>query len=102
MSLKSIVTRTEYGKRYAVAISTESDQDVENFVSEIQRYIVNDNKEQLAEQIKYPINVKIDGKVTKIQNKDDFIKNYDKIFNSNLKEVISNAYTKYLFVNCAE
>ena len=80
-------------------MNTKSDQDVENFVSEIQKLVVNDNKEELAEQIKYPINVKINGKVTKIQNKDEFIKNYAQIFNANYKKAISNAYTKYMFVN---
>ena len=99
LSLKSNLPGSEYGRRYALAISTKSDQDVENFVSEIQSYIINGNKEQLAEHVNYPIDVKINGKVTKMQNKDDFIKNYNKIFNSNYKDVISNTYTKYLFVN---
>ncbi|MBU3138209.1 hypothetical protein KPL39_18440 [Clostridium gasigenes] len=99
LSLKSNIPGSEYGRRYALAISTKSDQDVENFVSEIQSYIINDNKEQLAERVKYPINVKIDGKVTEIQNKDGFIKNYNQIFHSSYKEAIGNAYTKYLFVN---
>jgi len=99
LSLKSNIVADEYGKRYAVALSTKSDKDVEEFVSKIQSYVVNDNKQQLAEQIQYPINVKIDGKVVKIENKDSFIKNYKQIFYSNYKKVISSAFTKYLFVN---
>ena len=99
LTLESIITGAQYGKRYAVAVGTESDQDVENFVSEIRNYIINDNGKQLAEHVTYPIHIEINSKVTKIQNKDDFIKNYDKIFNSNLKEAISNTYTKYIFAN---
>ncbi|MBU3114275.1 membrane lipoprotein lipid attachment site-containing protein [Clostridium lacusfryxellense] len=99
LSLKSNIVADEYGKRYAVALNTKSDQDVEEFASKIKNYIVNDNKEQLAEQIKYPINSKIDGKVVKIENKDYFIENYDKIINPNYKSAISSAFTKYLFVN---
>lgn len=99
LSLKSNIAADEYGKRYAVALNTKSDQDVEYFASKIKNYIVNDNKEQLAEQIKYPINAKINGKVVKIENKDYFIKNYDKIINPNYKSAISSAFTKYLFVN---
>lgn len=99
LSLNSILNGTEYGKRYAVPLSTKSDQDVDNFVSEIQNYVVNDNKKQLAEQVKYPIMVKINNNVTKIQNEDDFIKNYDKIFHTDYKQVIGNASTKYLFAN---
>lgn len=99
LSLESIIPGAEYGKRYAMVVDNKSDQDVENFVSKIQSYIVNDNKVQLAEEIKYPIDVKIDGKVIEIQNKDDLIKNYDQIFHVDYKQVISKAPTKYLFVN---
>jgi hypothetical protein len=99
LSLKSILPGAEYGKRYAVAVGTLSDQDVESFASKAQGYIVSDDKQQLAEVIAYPINVKINDKVTKIQNKDDFIKNYDKIFHSNFKQAISTASTKYMFAN---
>jgi hypothetical protein len=99
LSLKSIITGAQYGKRYSAAVGTESDQDVENYVSEIQNYVVNDNSKQLAEQVSYPIKVKINNKVAQIENEDDFIKNYDKIFDKNFKKVISNASTKYMFVN---
>jgi hypothetical protein len=99
LSLVSVITGAEYGKRYAVAVGTESDQDVENFISKIQNYVVNSNSKQLAEQVAYPIRVKVNNKVIQIENEDDFIKNYDKIFNENFKKVISNASTKYMFVN---
>ncbi|MBZ9686485.1 hypothetical protein G9F72_009100 [Clostridium estertheticum] len=99
LSLKSNIPGVEYGKRYAVALNTKNDKDVENFASKIQKLVVDGDKKGFAAQIRYPINVKINGKVTKIQNKDDFIKNYDQIFNPNYKQAISNAYTKYMFVN---
>ncbi|WP_315071109.1 hypothetical protein [uncultured Clostridium sp.] len=99
LSLEDILPGAEYGKRYAIAVYNKSDQDVETFISEIQSYIVNDNKEKLAEEIAYPVNVKINGQVIKIQNKDELIENYDQIFNADYKQGISNAPTKYLFVN---
>ncbi|MCB2300832.1 hypothetical protein [Clostridium tagluense] len=99
LKLESIIGSAEYGKRYAQVVNNKSDQDVENFVSKIQNYIANDNKAKLAEEIKYPINVKINGKAIKIQNKDELIKNYDKIFYADYKQKISKAPTKYLFVN---
>jgi uncharacterized protein YcfL len=99
LSLKSIITGAEYGKRYQAALNIKSDKDVENFVSKIQKLVVNGDKEELAAQIKYPINAKINGKSTKIQNKDEFIKNYAQVINPNYKKVISNAYIKYMFVN---
>lgn len=99
LSLKSILPGNEYGQRYEGAVGTESDQDVENFVIKIQSYVINDNKEQLSEEIAYPISVKINDKVTEILNKDDFITNYDKIFYPSFKQIISNAFTKYMFTN---
>ncbi|OOM77594.1 hypothetical protein CLOBL_28510 [Clostridium sp. BL-8] len=99
LSLEDILPGAEYGKRYAIAVYNKSDQDVETFISEIQSYIVNDDKKKLAEEIAYPINVKVNGQVIKIQNKDELIENYDQIFNADYKQVISKAPTKYLFVN---
>jgi len=99
LSLDSGRPGAEYGKRYAMFVNNKSDQDVEKFVSKIQSYIVNNKKEQLAEEIKYPINVKINDKAIKIQNKDELIKNYDKIFTLDYKQKISKAPTKYLFAN---
>jgi len=89
----------EYGKKYSLLVNNKSDEDVENFVSKIQSYIVNENKEQLAEQINYPINVKINGKTIKIHNKDELIKNYEKIFDVAYKQKISKAPTKYLLAS---
>lgn len=99
LSLKSSLPGAEYGKRYSVAVNTKSDQDVEDFVNKIQSYVVSNDKAQLAEQVSYPIETKINGKSIKIQNKNDFIMNYDQIFSPDFKQVISNAYTKYLFAN---
>lgn len=99
LSLVSILPGAEYGKRYAGAINAASDQDVEEFARKIQSYVLNENKEQLSKEIKYPITVKIDDKATTIQSKDEFIKNYDKIFHSKYKQAITSAITEYMFVN---
>lgn len=99
LRLKSNIVADVYGKRYAVALNTKSDKDVEEFVDKIQSYVVNGDKQRLVEQIKYPIDAKVNGKVVKIQDKDYFIKNYDQIFYPNYKIAISNSFTKYLFVN---
>lgn len=99
LSLKSILPGAEYGKRYGVALGTKNDQDVENFVNEVRRNVINNNKEKLSEKIAYPITVKIDDKAVKIENKDEFIKNYNKIFHNGFKNQICDASTKYLFAN---
>jgi hypothetical protein len=99
LSLKSILPGAEYGKRYAVAVGSNSDEEVEAFASKVQSYVKNNNIEQLAELVSYPISVKIDGKSVNIQNKDEFVQLYDQIFNPKYKQAISNAVTKYLFAN---
>ena len=99
LTLNQTIKGCEYGKRYAVAGITKSDDYVENYASEIQDYIINNNKEKLAENISYPININIDGTNKKIENKDEFIKNYNKIANSDFKNSISKTSTKYLFAN---
>lgn len=99
LSLKSILPGVEYGKRYSTAVGTVSDDAVEDFAGKIQSYIVNDSKKQLAEVINYPINAKIDGKVTKIENEENFIKNYNKIFHPDYRKSISEASAKYMFAN---
>ena len=99
LSLDSIITGVEYGKRYSLVAGNKSDEDIENFFSKIKNYIVNDNKVKLAEEIQYPINVKINSELIQIKDKDDLINNYDQIFNADYKQLISNSPTKYLFVN---
>lgn len=99
LSHDSTIFGAEYGKRYGLPIKNASDQEVEDFFVKIQDYVVNNNKEQLAEQIRYPITVKIKGKDTKIHNKNEFIIKYDEILYPDYKKVIVNAFTKYLFAN---
>lgn len=98
LSLKANLSGADFGKRYAGAGVTENDQNVEKFASRIQDDIIKGDKVKLAEQISFPIMVKVNGKVTKI-DKADFIKNYDGIINPEFKQTISNAFTKYLFAN---
>ncbi|GIM30679.1 hypothetical protein CPJCM30710_33450 [Clostridium polyendosporum] len=99
LSLSTALPGAEYGKRYASALGTTSDQETEAFVTNIQNCVLKNDKKQLAELIHYPITVNIDGKATSIQNKEDFINNYDKIFYPDFKQIISNAFTKYMFAN---
>ncbi|MBU3182541.1 hypothetical protein [Clostridium psychrophilum] len=99
LTLKSNIVVDVYGKRYAVALNTKSDKDVEKFANQIRNYVIKGDKQRLAEQIKYPINAKINGKVIKIENKDYFIKNYDQVFYPKYKAAISNPFIKNLFVN---
>lgn len=99
LSLKSILPGAEYGKRYGIALDKKNDKDVEDFVKEIQSNMIKSEKEKLSDKIIFPINVRINGERTSIKNTEDFVKNYNEIINPKYKEVISSAFTKYLFAN---
>lgn len=67
----------------------------------LKELVAKDKKEKVAEYVLYPINVYNDENGTKleIKNKEDFIKNYDKIFNKKVKEAFINQNVKETFVN---
>lgn len=98
LRLRSIISGEEYGHRYRLP-GWENDEDLERFVRELQGYVINGQKEKVASLILYPISVWIDGARLKVTDSGQFIKYYDKVFNPSFKRTISNAFTKYLFVN---
>ncbi len=96
LSLKSAVWGAEYGKRYGSAFT---DKEVEEFAETVKAYILNNEKDKISDLVNYPISVKINGQDVKISNETDFIKNYDNIFHTKLKNTIAKSYTKYMFTN---
>ncbi|PBC89572.1 hypothetical protein B0S90_0685 [Caldicellulosiruptor bescii] len=67
------------------------DDEVLKFATNIQEYLIKNDKKALGKLIAYPIKVKIDGKKKTIRNEKEFINNFDKIFDANLKKAIINA-----------
>jgi len=86
-----------YETRYSITGSNTDD--IEGFSKKIKEYIIINNKQGFADLINYPIYVKIDDKKIKINNAEEFEKNYDNIINSDFKEALSKSYTKYLNSN---
>lgn len=87
----------EYGKRFGLV--GFSDEEVVKFAVNVQNYLIQNNKKALARLIAYPIDIKIDGKKKTIKNEKEFINNFDKIFNGNLKKAIINAEPLFMFSN---
>ena len=87
----------DYGKRYDLV--SFPDEEVVKFATNIQKYLIKNEKEKLAKLIVYPINVKIDGKKKTIRNEKEFINNFDKIFNVNLKKAVINADSLFMLAN---
>ncbi|MDW2799509.1 hypothetical protein RZO55_18200 [Clostridium boliviensis] len=86
-----------YETRYS--IPGTNTEDIEKFAKKIKEYIIENNKQDFAELIDYPINIKINEKKTIINSAEEFEKKYDDIINSDFKHVLSKAYTKYLDSN---
>ncbi|AZT89558.1 hypothetical protein ELD05_02095 [Caldicellulosiruptor changbaiensis] len=87
----------DYGKRFDLV--GFSDEEVVKFASNVQNYLIKNNKKELAKLIAYPINVKIDGKKKIIRNEKEFINNFDKIFNGNLKKAVINAEPLFMLTS---
>jgi len=98
VSLCAILTGAEYGHRYSVA-EFDNDVEIEKFVGNLQLHIKNEDKEEVASLVAYPISVKINGKHAEIKNKDEFISNYNNIFYPHFKKTMLNTFTKYMFAN---
>jgi hypothetical protein len=47
------------------------------------------DSERIAAGVHYPINVKINGQMSTIQNADEFLANYDRIFNETILKALS-------------
>ncbi|MEY8353920.1 hypothetical protein AALB39_11245 [Lachnospiraceae bacterium 54-53] len=83
---------------YSMVTGSTADE-VEAFAGKIKKYILEDNKKDLAGLISYPITVTMDGTVTAINTAEEFEKNYDKIITAEFRSRIADTYTKYLFTN---
>lgn len=92
------VIYADYGHKYRVA-GINNDKEVEQFAQTIQCYMRSDDKKSLATRIRFPITCTIDGKKMEINNYEEFVKYYDKIFNPNFKNVLRTASTKFMFGN---
>ncbi len=97
--IKDNITGAEYGKRYSSVVTKVSDKDVGDFANRIKDYISNNDKENVANLVDYPVTLKVNGVTNTITSKDDFIKNYEAIFTDNYKETIKGSFTEYMFVN---
>lgn len=80
-------------------VTSSSTTEVEAFAKKIKKYIIEDNKSDLANLIDYPINVTINDVKVRIHSGKEFEQNYNNIINPDFKERVSKAYTRYLYSN---
>ncbi|MCD7973394.1 MAG: hypothetical protein LUG18_12160 [Candidatus Azobacteroides sp.] len=77
-----------------------TDNNIEEFMKRIKTSVLKDEKEWVANHIRYPISVDLNGKVEKvIRNKKEFISFYEQIFYPQFKEKLKEACVCNLFYN---
>lgn len=86
--------------RYEVAGINDSIEFEKTFDT-IKELVAKGDKERVSEYILYPLNVYASGDkpTLKIENKEEFIKNYDKSFNEQVKNALANQKVEETFVN---
>jgi hypothetical protein len=75
------------------------DIDVENFMKKVKFAILNNDKEWMADNIYFPIQVHINRKNTLIKTKKQFMKNFDNIFYQQFKNEIKSFCVCNMFNN---
>ena len=75
---------------------TEQDK---SFVRRLKHSIEIHDEQWVVDNVAMPINVKIYGQKIKINSKHEFIKNYDKIINVNVKNAVLTQDENHLFAN---
>lgn len=69
------------------------------FFFEMKKAVLNSDSLKVADLIKYPITIKINGKKTKIKNNREFLKHYSRIIDAHIIETVRNQKYAELFAN---
>lgn len=67
--------------------------------NKLKTLVKDSKKEEVSKYVRYPISIKINGVKTQIKSEGDFIKNYDKIMTTEVKNAFVNQNVKDTFVN---
>ena len=76
--------------KYAVA-GIDDAQIVDKFFLELKQAVEKDERDEVVAMVSYPINVLIKGRRTKMRTKAELLKNYDSVFNKNVKQALAKA-----------
>lgn len=88
-----------FANNFYYVANFDDDASVEEFVNQFKQAVINNDKNKVASMIHYPIEATFKDKPVIINNKDEFLKFYDDIFDENLCNIIANANTHNMFVN---
>jgi hypothetical protein len=83
-------TSLQKESKYAVA-GIDDAEAVDKFFLELKKAVEKDERDKVILLVDYPINVLIKGRRTRLRNKAELLKNYDSIFNKNVKQALAKA-----------
>ena len=89
------ITWSEYDHKYSDMFGT--DEEIEGFMKMAKNAILTGDKQWLADHVHYPTRHVLHKGYTSINNKTQFIKYFDEVFNSEFKNKIRYTYTTNLF-----
>jgi len=70
--------------------------DAQNFFLLLRTSAVSGDNLWVAERVLYPINAKINGRITPIHSADEFVQNFNQIFNDKIFNALSSTHTENL------
>lgn len=97
LGLNNATSRRKGEGRYSVA-GARDDSLINQSAKDFRRAVRSNDKEKVASQISYPINVIIDGRGRRIKDENELIENYDKIFSISFRKRIEESVPHNMFV----
>lgn len=82
--------------RFSVA-GVDKDEEVVDYFNTIKKYILEERREELADEILFPIEVYVQNKKTIIKNEKSFLNLYDDVINKKIKCAIKTQKEEDLF-----
>ena len=95
MNFKQGVSSTE-GNRYA-QIESADPAHFESLVRDFKAAVQKGDKQKVVSQLRYPINVGVSGKTTKVRNKAAMLQYYDRVFTKDLIAAIDKTVPHNMF-----
>jgi hypothetical protein len=86
------------GNPYEVA-GVEDPAAFEKMFSSLQKAVADNNQEEAAKYVLYPLRVNGGKEALTIQDKDDFVAKYDQIFTEEVKKALADQKPREMFVN---
>ncbi|BBI33604.1 hypothetical protein [Cohnella abietis] len=92
------VVKSDSNNPYYVA-GIDNPVEFTTYFAELQKAVKDNKPEEVADLISYPMNLNKDNKQFVITNKQEFIKKYDRIFTSHVREKLLDQKAEKVFVN---